>query len=221
MRVLILGFLLLVQAARPPAQLPRAAAEALTAALASTRAHRVHVWRDTEPFDGQQRLRGYVEIGRSDRRKFEFDLGANALRLDRTLPESVGGYPVNYGFVPQTVSYDGDPFDVLVLGPAIASGTLVDGVIVGLMHMEDEKGLDSKVVISPVDAAGAPRYALTADEQKRIGTFFANYKRGEPGKFSRVPGWGTREDGLAFVRTTHGFFEQCRGVTTDCFVTPR
>ena len=68
---------------------------------------------------------------------------------------------MNYGFVPQTVSYDGDPFDILVLGPPIAGGSLVRGVIVGLMLMEDEKGLDSKVVVSVAEPDGTPKYPLT------------------------------------------------------------
>ena len=93
-------------------------------------------------------MNAYIEISRGDRRKWELDMRANARAIDRMMPESVGGYPVNYGFVPQTVSYDGDPFDALVLGPAIAGGETVRGVIVGLMYMEDEKGLDSKVVLS-------------------------------------------------------------------------
>ena len=49
------------------------------------------------------------------------------------ISERIGGYPVNYGFVPQTISHDGDPFDVLVLGPSLTGGELVRGVIVGLM----------------------------------------------------------------------------------------
>ena len=85
-------------------------------------------------------------------------MAANRLAIDRLISEEIGGYPVNYGFVPQTVSCDGDPFDVLVLGPPLPGGELVRGTIVGLMHMEDEKGLDSKVVISPIDNEGRPRY---------------------------------------------------------------
>ena len=212
---------ILAQTAGPPSRLPPTAVAQLTASLASARPHGSSVWRDTPPFADRGLLRGYVEIGRGDRRKFEFDIGANALRLDRMIAASLGGYPVNYGIVPQTVSYDGDPFDVLVLGPAIASGTLVHGVIVGLMQMEDEKGLDSKVVISPVDAAGKPRYRLTASDRQRIGTFFANYKRDEPGKFSRVPGWGSAADGLAFVQMTHAFFERCRVAAAECVVPTR
>ena len=69
---------------------------------------------------------------------------------------------MNYGFVPQTVSYDGDPFDILVLGPPLAGGSLVRGIIVGLMQMEDEKGLDSKVVVSVAGPDGKPKYRADA-----------------------------------------------------------
>jgi inorganic pyrophosphatase len=77
------------------------------------------------------------------------------------IAKDVGGYPINYGFVPQTISYDGDPFDILVLGPALPGGEIVRGIIVGLMYMADEKGLDSKVVASPITPDGRARYELT------------------------------------------------------------
>jgi inorganic pyrophosphatase len=126
------------------------------------------------------------------------------------MPETVGGYPVNYGFVPQTVSYDGDPFDALVLGPSLDGGTLVRGAIVGLMNMEDEKGIDSKVVLSPLGADGRPRDQLTSEDRERIGEYFRTYKRHEPGKFSRVPGWGSISEGREHVMQTHAFFRECR-----------
>jgi inorganic pyrophosphatase len=140
----------------------------------------------------------------------------NARAIDRVMPSSLGGYPVNYGFVPQTVSYDGDPFDILVIGSAIAGGTSIRGAIVGLMHMEDEKGLDSKVVLSPVGKDGKPTLKLTGSEEARIGDFFSRYKQHEPGKFSKVPGWGTADQGLAYVQMTHAFFIKCRERVGQC-----
>jgi inorganic pyrophosphatase len=137
-------------------------------------------------------------------------MGANALAIDRVLPEEIGGYPVNYGFVPQTVSYDGDPFDVLVLGPPLTGGEVVAGVIVGLMYMEDEKGLDSKVVLSAVGPDGQPLHDLTDAERERIAAYFREYKRGQPGHFSKVPGWGSAAEGRAHVAITHAFFRKCR-----------
>jgi inorganic pyrophosphatase len=195
---------------RPSRTLPAPAKAALTASLESAARHKQHVWRDTPPYADGGLLHAYVEIPVGERRKFEFDIRANARRVDRVMPETLGGYPVNYGFVPQTVSYDGDPFDVLVLGPPLPGGQLARGVIVGLMLMEDEKGVDSKVVMAPATRGGAARYQLDAATQERIARYFREYKRHEPGKFSRVPGWATGAAGRAHVDATHAFFRQCR-----------
>jgi inorganic pyrophosphatase len=194
----------------PPVELPAVATARLVDSLEASKPHVTHVWRDTPSINEDGTINGYVEITRGDRRKFEFDMKANERAVDRMIPAVVGGYPVNYGFVPQTISYDGDPFDILVLGPPLAGGSLVRGLIVGLMQMEDEKGLDSKVVVSVAGPDGKPKYALTRAEQRRIGDYFNRYKRYEPGAFSRVPGWGSAADGLAYVKTTHAFFLRCR-----------
>ena len=194
-----------------PDVLPARATTQLAVSLAAARAHlRQHVWRDTAPRNVDGTVNAYIEIAMGDRRKWELDMRANARAIDRMIPESVGGYPVNYGFVPQTVSYDGDPFDALVLGPPIAGGTMVRGIVVGLMYMEDEKGLDSKVVLSAAGADGRPLYALTTAEQERIGGYFARYKQHEPGAYSKVPGWGSVAQGAALVTRAHTFFLKCR-----------
>ena len=192
-----------------PDVLPPAARVRLVESLEAAR-HPKHYWRDTSPINADGTVNGYVEIALGDRRKWEFDMAANKRVIDRVIPADIGGYPINYGFVPQTVSYDGDPFDILVLGPSIPGGALVRGVIVGAMFMEDEKGLDSKVVVSPTAADGRPLYALTAEVQEKVGDYFRRYKQHEPGGFSKVPGWGSASDGLKLVRITHAFFLECR-----------
>ena len=204
------GVLAAQHLAAPPDLLPAPAVAALAKSLDASQSHASHVWRDTPPFDADGTVNGYVEIPRGERRKWEFDMRANALALDRVIPADVGGYPVNYGFVPQTVSYDGDPFDVLVLGPPLPGGRIVRGRIVGLMIMEDEKGADSKVVVSPIGSNGEPSHQLTDAERNRIAEYFRRYKRHEPGTFSNVPGWGQASDGRAHVETTHAFFLRCR-----------
>jgi inorganic pyrophosphatase len=212
MKSIVIVLAVVIQAAvAPPDTLPAAAAAKLQASLKSAAAHKQHVWRDTPPFDGQL-LHGYIEIPRGGRQKYELDMAKNAPVVDRDIPEKIGGYPVNYGIVPQTISYDGDPFDVLVLGPAIPTGQLVKGVIVGLMHMNDETGLDSKVVISRVGADGKPTHQLTEADKKRMADYFNRYKRDDddPKTFATVPGWGTAADGWSFVQTTHAFFTDCR-----------
>jgi inorganic pyrophosphatase len=200
----------------PPRALPETATTQLVQSLDAARHHTSHVWRDTRAMNEDGTVNAYVEIPRGELRKWEFDMKANARAIDRVMPPEVGGYPVNYGFVPQTVSYDGDPFDVLVLGPALPGGELAIGVIVGVMFMEDERGLDSKVVISPMDDSGRPRYSLTQADRKRIGGYFARYKQHEPGKFSKVPGWGLPADGLAHVQTAHAFFRECARTAGRC-----
>lgn len=216
---LVVGVGLAAQAApTPPATLPAAAVSSLGRSLAATTPHPNHVWRDTDPVNADGTVNAFVEIPRGDRQKWEFDMASNARRVDRVMPEDPGGYPVNYGFLPQTISYDGDPFDVLVLGPPLAGGALVRGQIVGLLQMEDEKGLDSKVVISPAGTDGRAGPSLTAADRTRIATYFARYKQHQPGAFSKVPGWGSVEDGRAYVDRTHEFFSRCRSRAGDCTI---
>ena len=208
----MIGFVVAVvvalQAALPPTLPPEAAAK-LRDSLKAAAAHKTHLWRDTPTFDDIL-VNAYIEIPMGERRKYEFDMAKNDRAVDRVMPESIGGYPINYGIVPQTVSYDGDPFDALVLGPAINGGELVKGRIVGVMHMEDEKGLDSKVVLSRVAREGRPTHDLTPADLERLAEFFNRYKRedGDPKTFATVTGWGTAADGLAFVRKTHELFRQ-------------
>ena len=194
-----------------PDTLPARASAQLVKSLQAARAHSKHVWRDTQPRNADGTINAYIEIARGDRQKWELDMGANARAIDRMIPENVGGYPVNYGFVPQTVSYDGDPFDALVLGPAIEGGKTVRGVAVGVMYMEDEKGLDSKVVLSLLGRDGRPLHQLTTSDQERIGDYFKRYKAHEAGAFSKVPGWGSIAEGTELVARTHAFFLKCRG----------
>jgi inorganic pyrophosphatase len=206
--------------AAPDALPPRATAQ-LARSLDAARTHPRHAWRDTSPRNADGTINAYIEIPRGDRRKWELDMRANARAIDRVIPESVGGYPVNYGFVPQTVSYDGDPFDALVLGPPIDGGQTVRGVVVGLMYMEDEKGLDSKVVLSLPGAGEEPLHRLTASEQQRIAEYFRRYKEHEIDAFSRVPGWGSVAEGLSLVEKTHAFFLKCAEHSGDaCRVGP-
>ena len=98
---------------RAPNVLPPLGTTQLVRSLAAVEPHAKNVWRDSAPLNADGTVNGFIEIARGDRRKWEFDLARNALAIDRVMPESVGGYPVNYGFVPQTISYDGDPFDAL------------------------------------------------------------------------------------------------------------
>lgn len=220
--LLLLGATLASQATeRPLDELPAAATARLARSLIEAAGHATHVWRDTPPLNDDGTVNAYIEISRGDRHKWEFDMRLNARAIDRVIAADIGAYPVNYGFVPQTMSYDGDPFDALVLGPPLPGGTLVRGAIVGLMLMEDEKGIDSKVVLSRVDNRRQPSHELTEVNRRAIGDYFRRYKRDDPGAFSRVPGWASSADGLAHITTTHAFFAACRArAGSPCRVAP-
>lgn len=198
-----------------PDTLAATAVNKLAQSLTASRGHARHVWRDPPPSNADGTINAYIEIARGDRQKWELDMAKNARAIDRIMPDSVGGYPVNYGFVPQTVSYDGDPFDALVLGPPIEGGRSVRGIAVGVMFMEDEKGLDSKIVLSLPGRDGRPLHALTSDDQRRIGEYFKRYKQHEPGAYSKVPGWGSVTDGLSLLKKSHAFFLNCRGPVSE------
>lgn len=126
--------------------------------------------------------------------KYEIDKTSGALHVDRFL-HSAMFYPGNYGFVPGTLSEDGDPIDVLIVGPgAVVPGAVVRVRPVGVL-MEDEHGPDEKILAVPVDAlhpfySGVRSYRdLPPVLCDQIAHFFSHYKDLEPGKWGRIKGW--------------------------------
>lgn len=186
------------------------AAAARAKAFADAAAHPHHGWRDEAHQTPEGRLRAMVEIGAGDRDKREFSMADNALVLDRVLPEAIEGYPVNYGFIPRTIAFDGDPLDVLVLGPRLEPGTWVEGKALAVLHMRDEKGEDPKVVISPVDEAGQPRFELRPAEQARIADWFVHYKGLDPERFAEVYGWGDETAAARLLEVGRAYFDEGR-----------
>lgn len=164
-----------------------------------------NVWRDLEPLNPDGTVNGYVEIPRGESTKWEYSIPLNLREIDRMIPKALGGYPVNYGFMPRTISYDGDPADVVFLGPPFDGGAIVKGRIVALMHMVDDGDLDSKVVASPLDARGAPSHDLEPADRERMERFFNTYKNHE-GKVTKVTGWGGEADARGFIEATSRFF---------------
>ena len=130
--------------------------------------------------------------------KYELDKEAGTLVVDRFLYTSMS-YPGNYGFVPQTLYDDGDPVDVLVVGQrALMPGAVVRARPVGVLMMEDEAGIDEKIL-------AVPHQKLTQFYNKiqnhtdmpdimleRITHFFDHYKDLEANKWVKVLGWQDR-----------------------------
>lgn len=127
--------------------------------------------------------------------KYEVDKESGAVFVDRFMLTAMH-YPCNYGYIPQTISDDGDPVDVLVLAPfAIQVGAVIRARAIGVLKMEDEAGGDAKLLAVPVDKLYPPYrniktpQDLPAEELTRIQHFFEHYKDLESGKWVKVQGW--------------------------------
>lgn len=127
--------------------------------------------------------------------KYEVDKESGAVFVDRFMLTAMH-YPCNYGYIPQTISDDGDPVDVLVLAPfPIQVGAVIRARAIGVLNMEDEAGGDAKLLAVPVDKLYPPyrNIKTTADvsqeELDRIQHFFEHYKDLEKGKWVKVKGW--------------------------------
>lgn len=127
--------------------------------------------------------------------KYEVDKDSGALLVDRFMATAMF-YPCNYGFVPHTLSDDGDPVDVLVATPTpLMSGSVIRCRPVGMLKMQDEAGEDAKILAVPVDKL-SPLYADVRTPQdlpalllEQIQHFFEHYKDLEKGKWVKVEGW--------------------------------
>ncbi|MGE7369609.1 inorganic diphosphatase [Neorhizobium sp. NPDC001467] len=127
--------------------------------------------------------------------KYEMDKDAGALIVDRFLYTPMT-YPGNYGFVPHTLSEDGDPVDVLICNTrSLIPGCVINVRPVGVMIMEDDGGKDEKIIAVPVPKL-TRRYDkienytdLPEITLKQIEHFFEHYKDLEPGKWVKIGGW--------------------------------
>jgi inorganic pyrophosphatase len=144
-----------------------------------------------------------IEIPRGSRNKYEFDHERHVFRLDRRLFTATV-YPADYGFIPDTLSEDGDPLDALVLlDDPTFPGCWVSARPVGVFWMEDDKGPDAKVLCVP---AGDPRWDqvsdiadLPAHLTEEIEHFFEVYKVLEPNKHSSVRGFQGADAAVAEI----------------------
>jgi inorganic pyrophosphatase len=131
--------------------------------------------------------------------KYEVDKETGSLFVDRFMTTSMF-YPANYGYVPQTLSEDGDPVDVLVVTPIpLLSGSVIRARPVGMLKMTDESGVDAKLVAVPINKLSKiykdvqtyedlPQHLLLSLEH-----FFQHYKDLEEGKWVKLDGWAGPE----------------------------
>lgn len=132
----------------------------------------------------------------SDPVKYEFDKDSGAIFVDRFIPVSMV-YPCNYGFVPHTLSGDGDPIDVLVISAyPVVPGCVVKCRPIGVLLMEDESGEDEKIIAVPTTKLDISMENIKTVEDlnptllHKIKHFFEHYKDLEKGKWVKILGWG-------------------------------
>jgi len=127
--------------------------------------------------------------------KYEVDKASGAIFVDRFMSTSMN-YPTNYGYVPKTISGDGDPVDVLVITPVpLIPGVVVTCRPIGILKMQDEAGDDGKVLAVPTDKILSIYTQWQKPEDlnpmrlKTIAHFFEHYKDLEDGKWVKILGW--------------------------------
>jgi inorganic pyrophosphatase len=138
--------------------------------------------------------------------KYELDKESGIMYVDRFLHTAMY-YPCNYGFIPHTLSDDGDPVDAAVLGQIpVSPGVIIRCRPIGVLIMEDESGIDEKILCVPVDDLH-PYYASVASYREvqkilrdQIEHFFAHYKDLEPGKWVKVKRWGEPQEAFDLIR---------------------
>ncbi|ALV24901.1 inorganic pyrophosphatase [Campylobacter iguaniorum] len=141
------------------------------------------------------KLNAVIEIPYGSNIKYEIDKESGAVVVDRVLYSAMF-YPANYGFVPNTLADDGDPADILVLNEyPLQAGSVIPCRLIGVLVMEDEAGMDEKLLAVPVTKID-PRYAkinsiedLSEATLNRVKNFFETYKLLEPSKWVKVKGF--------------------------------
>ena len=148
----------------------------------------------------------FVEIPQGVSVKYELDKESGLIFVDRFLYTEMN-YPFNYGFVPGTLAQDGDPVDILVLSSKpVVPGTVIPSRPIGMLEMEDEAGIDNKVVAVPLPKVD-PKYKEYNDVtdipekvKEEIKYFFENYKKNEPGKWVKLKEWKGKAEAVEEIR---------------------
>lgn len=147
-----------------------------------------------------------VEIPKDSGIKYELDKDSGVIMVDRFLHTAMR-FPSNYGFVPNTLADDGDPLDVMVLSEyAVAPGTVIPSVVIGMLEMEDEAGIDTKILAVPskkIDPLFGEFTDITDVPEaikNKMKHFYENYKSLEPGKWVKLKEWKNKQVALEAVQ---------------------
>lgn len=152
-----------------------------------------------------EQINVFIEIPAGSDIKYELDKDSGVVFVDRFLYTAFS-YPFNYGFVPGSHAEDGDPVDVLVIADkTVAPGTVIPACPIGMLEMEDEEGIDTKILAVPTKKID-PLYGEWKDisdvpqaMKDKIKHFFEHYKELEPGKWVKLKDWKGKKDALASI----------------------
>jgi inorganic pyrophosphatase len=155
-----------------------------------------------------------VEIPKGSRNKYEFDHEHHVIKLDRFLFSSVV-YPTDYGFIPETLSLDGDPLDVMVLvSEPTFPGCMIEVKPIALFRMEDDQGIDDKILSVPLTDPGWNTLetldGVSEQLKNEIQHFFTVYKQLEHKKVE-IDGWYPYEDALKTIDASRERFRNGSG----------
>lgn len=150
-----------------------------------------------------------IEIPEGSRVKYELDEETGEMMVDRIVPTAMD-YPVNYGLIEGTKGADGDALDALVfLSERVVPGCVVKCRIIGMLEMEDEEGIDHKIVcvpakqkIDPICGAWTSLDDVPEMKKQQIRHFFEHYKDLEEGKWVKLKDWKDAATGEALLKNS-------------------
>lgn len=147
-----------------------------------------------------------IEIPQGSSIKYELDKETGMIMVDRFAYTAMF-YPFNYGFIPQSHAEDGDPTDVLVISTyPVAPGIVIPSRVIGMLEMEDEEGIDTKIIALPTKKVD-PFFSniedisqLSKETKEMIKHFFEHYKELEPGKWVKIKNFLGKEKAFEAVK---------------------
>ena len=154
------------------------------------------------------KVKAIIEIPYGSNIKYELDKESGAIVVDRVMYSAMF-YPANYGFVPNTLANDGDPADILVLTEyPIAPGSVINCRLIGVLIMEDEAGMDEKLLAVPTSKIDPTFEKIQTLEDlpeatlNKIKNFFETYKMLEPNKWVKVTDFAGKDKAEEILRNS-------------------
>ncbi len=153
------------------------------------------------------KIHALIEIPYGSNIKYEVEKDSGAVFVDRVLYSAMF-YPANYGFVPNTLADDGDPIDILVLNEyPVQAGAVIKCRLIGVLIMEDEAGMDEKLLAVPVTKVDPTYEKIESYEDlpkatlNKIKNFFETYKMLEPNKWVKVKDFKGKDEALKLLES--------------------